>query len=246
MNILITRAIDQAYNTQKKLSKFGYNCITAPVVKINYNDTDIIIKTNDILLFTSINAVKGFLKNHEACRNTCFAIGKKTSAYLRENGFLNVFCAGDTALDMAEEINKKYDLLSNKNVFLHYTTFMGKDTLEKNFNDKKSIYKKIIIYNVSIEKKYKNIIRQFIKSGDKTQQNIILLYSRLTARFFSDIIAGLNITDELNNMTALCFSKDVKTEVEKLPWKDIFVLSKPNEENVELLLGKFSTSHARQ
>ncbi|WP_130734778.1 uroporphyrinogen-III synthase [Flavobacterium sp. J27] len=181
MVILSTKELNKkqvALLDQKKFALIHANFIKIKWLKFVAN------KSNECLIFTSKNAVKGVLKSNDIKtikEKDCFCVGEKTKMFLEKNGFTVVTHQKD-ANTLAETICKEYFQKT-------FTFFSG--TLRKDILPKKLAAKKIHLDEISV---YKTL----------SQSKKIILETVAILFFSPSAVASYLETNTLTNQVCFC------------------------------------------
>ncbi len=96
--LLITRPHAQAQETAARLSAAGWRCLFAPLLTIEALDWTLPPAPPQAVLLTSGNAVEALAASGLARALPVYAVGARTAARVREQGFAHVYSAeGDAA-----------------------------------------------------------------------------------------------------------------------------------------------------
>lgn len=151
MKILFTKILDEQVISETLGSHFSYDF--EEVIKIREHHIQPFYLKNYSLIFTSVNGVKAFFHNGfqpnenfaEANYNRIYAVGKKTKAELRKNGF-GTFKVFRNAQEMCEFIIEN----ANSESFLHFCGDLSLDILNEALPLQNIQYKKIIVYTTDL------------------------------------------------------------------------------------------------
>jgi uroporphyrinogen-III synthase len=151
MNILFTKKLNKTMISKKLGSHFS--CDFLEVIKINSILVEPFGLKNKSLIFTSVNAVEAFFKSNfepnenfiDKNFNKIYAVGLKTKAALRKNGY-GTFKVAKHAKELAEFIIDK----SNKEKFLHFCGDLALDVLDKTLPLQNISYQKIVVYETKL------------------------------------------------------------------------------------------------
>ena len=171
MKILFTKIFDPKQISEKIGNGISFDFIE--VIDIHHNQVTPFDLKDKSLIFTSVNAVKSFFENgfkpdenftHLHHYNKIYAVGLKTKAELRKNGF-GTFKVGKHAAELSEFIIE--NCATEK--FLHFCGNLALDVLDKSLPLQNIWYKKVEMYqtelnNPKIEDKY-DAIAFFSPSG---------------------------------------------------------------------------------
>ena len=133
-SLLLTRTNEenQILIDYLKNRKVIFDLISGPLLQIKYEKNKISFKNYDIIIFTSINAIRA-IKNQEIKNEImAFCVGNKTSDEAKKLGF-NVFNANGNSKDLFKLIRKtlipgknKILYLRGKNISLDFKTHLEK------------------------------------------------------------------------------------------------------------------------
>lgn len=148
MKILFTKNIDSSFVSRELGEDFTVDCIE--VIKTTPLKIQPFDLKNYSLIFTSVNGVDAFFKNHFKPNekftaknyNKIYCVGEKTKKELRKHGF-GTF----KVLKNAEILSKFITSHCQHESFIHFCGNMALDVLDKNLPLQNIKYKKVIIYH---------------------------------------------------------------------------------------------------
>lgn len=152
MNILFTKKFDE----QEVAAQLGNNAQFSfeEVIAITQTKVTPFNLEDRSLIFTSVNSVKSFFENgfcpHENFTqqknfNKIYAVGLKTKAELRKNGF-GTFKVAKNAADLSDFIIEHCP----EEKFLHFCGNLALDVLNKTLPLQNISYRKIIVYETNL------------------------------------------------------------------------------------------------
>ncbi|WP_027381031.1 uroporphyrinogen-III synthase [Chryseobacterium daeguense] len=148
MKILFTKNIDPSILSKELGEDISADCVE--VIKTNTIKVSPFDLKNYSLIFTSVNGVSSFFKNHFKPNedftaknyNKIYCVGEKTKRELRKHGY-GTF----KVLKNAEALSKFIITHCQHENFLHFCGNMALDVLDKNLPLQNIKYKKITVYN---------------------------------------------------------------------------------------------------
>lgn len=148
MKILFTKNIDQSVISKELGEDILVDCVE--VIKTNPIKIDSFDLKNHSLIFTSVNGVTSFFKNHfkpnedftSKNYNKIYCVGEKTKRELRKNGF-GTF----KVLKNAETLSKFIISHCQHEQFIHFCGNLALDVLDQELPLQNIKYKKITVYN---------------------------------------------------------------------------------------------------
>jgi uroporphyrinogen III methyltransferase/synthase len=225
INIVLTRAKDQAVETINLLEKNGANVISFPTIRIStikdnreLNETIKNINSFNSLVFTSENAVKSFLEkitelgvNFDPKAFFVISIGGKTSQVLLENGFRVDFQSKHfTSEALIEEISL-IDLVGRK-ILVPNSTLSKKNQfgiLEKSgaFVEHAAVYTNTINNHESLKNEIDLLYR--------TEIDVFIFTSPSTFKGFLEILNIKNPIEYFHNKNIAVIGSVTKKALEE-------------------------------
>ncbi|WP_158258348.1 uroporphyrinogen-III synthase [Rhodopila globiformis] len=230
--ILITRPEPGASQTADRLVAMGFLPVVAPVLAITSTGSD--FRLPDRLaatLVTSRNAVP-------ACPPSChdrpvFAVGSATAACAAEAGFSRVIDADGDAAALATLVAAS---LSPGDGSLFFPT-----ARDQGFPLVKALRQHgfRVIRRVAYEATPVPVLpREAVSDLQHRQLTAALFFSTETARHFVRLVLEAGLGEAVNNVEAVSISERAAMPLRKLPWRQICVASKPNQEAILALLNE--------
>ena len=195
-----------------------FSCDFLDVIQIKPLNVSPFELKNKSLIFTSVNAVEAFFNNKfypnenfiDKNFNKIYAVGLKTKAALRQNGF-GTFKVARNAKELLEFIIDN----SSKEKFLHFCGDLALDILDKVLPLQNICYKKLVIYETKL-----------------LEPNVSELYDG--ACFFSPSgVRSFAKFNSLDNMILFSIGETTENEIKKFT-KNSIITSK--ESNLDDLL----------
>ncbi len=122
----------------------GFEVSEFNFIEVKHTDFELPIIKNEILIFTSKNAVLSLLKHknsEQLKKNTVFCVGLKTKALLEEHGF-----QVEVYVDYAEDLAEIISLIYKEEKFIFFSGNLRKETLPKSLKAAKINIKEIEVY----------------------------------------------------------------------------------------------------
>lgn len=146
MKILFTKTdLDK-----KQISSFFghvHECSFLDVIQTEFRKTTPTGLANNALIFTSVNGVRGFLKNgySTSSKNHIFCVGEKAAKLLQQNGY-QIQETEKNAASLAEKLLQEYADLE----YLHFCGDKALDTLAEKLRQKQIKYQRITVYETRL------------------------------------------------------------------------------------------------
>lgn len=206
-------------------------CIIAPLMAITPVGT--LPDTTDFqaLLFTSVNGVQAFAALGGVSKLPCYCVGARTAEAARIAG-LNAISAEGAASELiglvAEELKPADEAL----LHIRGENTAG-DIAEELTKFGFTVHAEVLYQQNSCD--LPETAQIALERGEVSG---LPLYSPLTARRMAEVLAG-NSEWSTENLTALCISENVASEVHNLPLAHVEVAAKPNGAAMRTLIGRF-------
>jgi uroporphyrinogen-III synthase len=206
-------------------------CIIAPLMKITpvgeLPDT-----TNfQAVLFTSVNGVQSFAELGGDKNTSCYCVGARTAVAARDAG-LNAISADGAADDLIALVAK--DLKPEEGALLYIRGENTAGNIAEKLSERGFKVNSQVLYQ-QIGCDLPDAVRSALEQGEV---HGLPLYSPLTARRLVKVLAA-NPDWPTDEITALCISENVASEVNNLSLARVKVAAKPNGAEMLALIGQF-------
>jgi len=221
---LITRPQEDSTDVAIALTRRGVTPMLAPMMRIDYlpEEIDAGVAAAQAVLFTSRNGVRAFCRATGLRNLPVYAVGDSTADLARENGFSEVHSAGGDSADLARLVQ---DCLTAEDGPLFHaagvtiTAGLAETLTAAGYAvDRRSLYDAKPVSDLSDE------TADVIRDGET---DYVLLFSPRTARIFLNLAREADLIGTCKNLTAICLSDAVASELNRLDWKEIAVASEP-------------------
>ena len=231
MHILLTRPLKDSHELILRFQKLGHNVSHLPLIKIEKKDHEK-LNFSDYkgIIFTSTNSIN-FLDTKSIDKKiNCFCVGSATEKNARSNGFLNVYSADGSVLNLKELILQNYNSSDGK--LLYASGEAVSTNLDEELITEGYLVKRIVNY---VAKPIKKIDETIIDKLKLKMPEIVFVYSQNSAISFLNIIKNYQLVDLWMNTNLMCLSEKTSSILNEIKWKKIFLFN-PGEE--EFLLYK--------
>ena len=236
MKVLLTRPSEDAISTSNYLKNFSIESCVAPLLKIKkVKHKKIDGEKYDFFLFTSKNGVRNFSLKNENLNNTkiIFAVGRETKEALVNLGYKNLVNTNGNLDNLKMKIVK---YLKPNSKIIHPTYLSQNIQLENFFHNHNCKYFCVQCYSAEKVNEQKSLFKKFMTSKDN---NMITLYSSLTAHSFIDEIKKLNLVECSRKKLFIVISEKVKKVLLSFDGFNVLVADHPNENAmIDLVLKK--------
>ena len=231
MHILLTRPLEDSYETILRFQSLGHDVSHLPLIKIealknesiNYFDFKGIV-------FTSSNAIKFLDIKKMDKKIICFCVGSATEKKAKSEGFQNIFAAEGNVSNLKELILQNFD--SSKGKLLYVSGEVVSSNLDEQLISEGYNIERIINYKASPIKKYDE---DFIEKLKLKMPEIVYVYSQNSAINFLKVIKNHHLEALWMNTNLMCIGEKTSSILNEIKWKKIFLFN-PGEE--EFLLYK--------
>ena len=234
--VILTRPKKDGLKTLLTLKKSFIQSLCLPLIEIKKIVHPKIFSSDyDVFLFTSKNGVRNFKIDIKkvTVNQLIFAVGDETKKLLVDYGFKNVISVNGNLEDL-KKVVRKY--LTKGSKILHPTSIKNKN-LEEFFFKYECKYFHLECYSTFKVNKNKKLFKRFMIS-EKDQ--IITIYSSLTAKSFVEEVMKLNLIKHCKDKIFIVMSENVKNELEYLGHCNIEIAKQPNEnEMINLIIKNY-------
>ena len=231
MHILLTRPLKDSHELILRFQKLGHDVSHLPLIKIEKKDhEELNFSDYKGIIFTSSNSIN-FLDTKSIDKKiNCFCVGSATEKNARSNGFLNVYSADGSVLNLKELVLQNYNSSDGKLLYVSgeaVSTNLDEELIAEGYS-----VKRIVNY---ITKPIEKIDETFIDKLKLKMPEIVFVYSQNSAISFLNIIKNYQLVDLWMNTNLMCLSEKTSSILNEIKWKKIFLFN-PGEE--EFLLYK--------
>jgi len=203
-SVLSTKKL--ALNQKELLLNSGIGFVEYDAISNKFIDFDLRKEVVENAIFTSKNAVKAIAEKHLEIKN-CFCVGDKTSAFLKEKGYLIVETA-ENAKDLAQKIIQDH----NEKQFHFFCGNKRREELPHLLRENNIQLSETVVYETSLN------FKKFESDFDG-----ILFFSPSAVQSFTK--------ENKINSIAFCIGETTVNEVKKHS-ENVIIASKPSIENV--------------
>ena len=231
MHILLTRPLKDSHELILRFQKLGHDVSHLPLIKIEKKDhEELNFSDYKGIIFTSANSIN-FLDTKSIDKKiNCFCVGSATEKNARSNGFLNVYSADGSVLNLKELVLQNYNSSDGKLLYVSgeaVSTNLDEELIAEGYS-----VKRIVNY---ITKPIEKIDETFIDKLKLKMPEIVFVYSQNSAISFLNIIKNYQLVDLWMNTNLMCLGEKTSSILNEIKWKKIFLFN-PGEE--EFLLYK--------
>lgn len=206
-------------------------CIIAPLMAITPFGRLPDTTKFQALLFTSINGVKAFAALGGSVDVPCYCVGERTAAAAQDVG-LTAISANGAAADLVTLMANDLNPTDGPLLYVrgeNTTGGVAKALSERGF----SVQSEVLYQQKTCE-----LSQTALQALAKGEVNALPLYSPLTARRLANVLTN-NPEWPTDNLTALCISENVASEVRNVPLVRIEVAFEPNGAAMLTLISQF-------
>ncbi len=224
--VLITRPEDSAAETAYAVNQKGYLTFCEPFLEVVYHDVELPeLNPYTALIFTSANAVQGFVRNSQRRDIVAYCVGEQTAQAVRQAGFKAYQSAQGKVSDLIKLIEN--EPIEGKILYLRARDMAqpfkvrGKDIAE------------ITLYHTEKSKEISQNCLDLMEAGAFSH---VLFYSARTAQTFVELVEKYKVKQGLKQCKALCLGDSMIEYVTNLQWKDVMVAKTPDHQGMLHLL----------
>ena len=231
MHILLTRPLKDSHELILRFQKLGHDVSHLPLIKIEKKDhEELNFSDYKGIIFTSSNSINFLYTKSIDKKINCFCVGSATEKNARSNGFLNVYSADGSVLNLKELVLQNYNSSDGKLLYVSgeaVSTNLDEELIAEGYS-----VKRIVNY---ITKPIEKIDETFIDKLKLKMPEIVFVYSQNSAISFLNIIKNYQLVDLWMNTNLMCLGEKTSSILNEIKWKKIFLFN-PGEE--EFLLYK--------
>lgn len=220
--VLITRPEDSAAETAYAINQKGYLTFCEPFLEVVYHDVELPeLSPYSALIFTSANAVQGFVRNSQRRDIVAYCVGDQTAQAVRQAGFKGYKSAKGNVDDLVKLIHQ--EPIQGKILYLR-----ARDVAQPLKVKEKNIAE-ITLYHTEKSKEISQNCLDLMAAGAFSH---VLFYSARTAETFTELVEKHHkkqgVKNGLKQCKALCLGDSMIKYVTNLQWKDVVVAKTPD------------------
>lgn len=222
--VWVPRPVEDAEPLAQRLLALGYRPLIAPLMRIDFLDPgdQALLEATGALAFTSANGVRAYIHHSNRRDLAVFAVGERTGELARDAGFRDVHVAGGNVDLLSEMIARTRT--PGEGPILHVTGTERAGDLAKALTDGGFEVRRLVLYSARAVDDLPKEVETALKG---CMLDAVVFFSPRTARLAVDLIGKSGLAGAVNAVTALCLSENVRTEAEKLVWRDCCVSERP-------------------
>jgi len=231
MHILLTRLLDDCFDTILKFKSLGHQVSHLPLLTIDKIDYEkIVFSKYKGIIFTSANAVK-FLEYKQIDKQIlCFCVGSATEKKARSVGFQNIIAAEGNVENLKELVLQNFDQKDGKLIYVSgeiISVDLDQQLIKEGYN-----IDRVINYRTNHNQKFDE---KFIMELKLNMPDMVYIYSQNSAQSFLNFIKINQLESLWMNTNLMCIGEKTSSILNEIKWKKIFLFN-PGEE--EFLLYK--------
>jgi uroporphyrinogen-III synthase len=202
MQVLVTRAAEDAARTAAELQARGLEAVVAPVIRIVPTPVPSPFGEWDAVIITSLHAADALstLRDRDI---TVFAVGPRTAEAVRQQGFGRIRTAEGDALSLSALIRRE---LSPASSLLHVTARHHKDEPARSLREAGFSVALWEAYEAKSVESLPGVAQDALRHG---RIGAALQYSRRSADLLLKLAKEADLTRMLASFPHLCLSDDV-------------------------------------
>ncbi|MBI4183039.1 MAG: uroporphyrinogen-III synthase [Proteobacteria bacterium] len=233
MRVLVTRPAEDAAATAARLEALGHEALIEPLLDIRLRAAEPPdLAGVQAILFTSANGVRAFAAASPRRDLAAFAVGGATAAAARAAGFASVESAEGDAADLAKLVRAR--LRPSAGALLHAAGAVVKGTLAAPLGEAGFEVRRVVLYDAQPAGALSPETTRALAEG---RIAAVLLFSPRTAETFVSLVRGAGLEGAARGALGLCLSPAVAEAAGSLPWRELRVAERPDQEMLLALLG---------
>ena len=226
MHILLTRLLDDCFDTILKFKSLGHQVSHLPLLTIDKIDYEkIVFSKYKGIIFTSANAVK-FLEYKQIDKQIlCFCVGSATEKKARSVGFQNIIAAEGNVENLKELVLQNFDQKDGKLIYVSgeiISVDLDQQLIKQGYN-----IDRVINYRTNHNKKFDE---KFIMELKLNMPDMVYIYSQNSAQSFLNFIKINQLESLWMNTNLMCIGEKTSSILNEIKWKKIFLFNHGEEE----------------
>lgn len=222
--VLVTRPKPQAVVTARLLHRAGHRVLIDSLLSVQGVPTAPIDPAGvAAILLTSANGTMGF--EPRLARLPVLAVGATTAAAARRKGWADAQSADGDARSLVTLVRRS--LAPAAGALLHLAGEDGRPGLGEALTSAGYDYRRIVVYRAAPAYALASVTARALRAADL---DAVLFFSPRTAGVFRALVEAAGLAGALARSHALCLSEDVALRVRAMPWQDVHVSARRDQE----------------
>ena len=242
MRVLVTRPAEDAHALVAALDRRGHEALVEPMLTVapaDDMDSPLDLDGVQALLFTSANGVRAFAALSEDRILPVFAVGEASAAAARAAGFGVVESAEGDVTDLARLVDERLD--PNAGALFHGAGSKVAGDLKGDLETGGFTVHRVVLYHARPVEALSDSLRTALADG---RLDAVTLFSPRTAETFATLLGEADLLSACERLAAVCLSDAVAERVSALPWRDVRIAERPNQDAVLTCLDDIATVEA--
>ncbi len=232
--VFITRALEDARATARKVEARGYQTLIEPLLRIHPLEwVEPGWSGIPAVIITSHNALQGF-DGHAVPRDRMFfVVGARTASGLRARGYIHVTGTVEKSEDLPYPL--RLQIRPEEGTLLHLTSPHAHDDFYQALRDEGYPIAARHVYRAEESDQISAAAAEMLAEG---RVDAALFYSARTVRIFEGLTHRQNAAAGLKKTRALCLSPAVAAACNEKLWKSVEAAHKPTQDSLMDCLAK--------
>jgi uroporphyrinogen-III synthase len=228
MRVLVTRPKDDADPLAAALGRRGIAALIEPLMHI----VDVAAPPPDLagvqaLLVTSANGARAFARRHPRRDIKIMAVGDASAAVAHTLGFKSVKSAKGDVQALAALVRTELD--PARGALLHAAASDVAGDLAGELGGAGFDYRRVVLYQARPADALSEGTIEALRTG---ALDGVILFSPRTARLFVDLAQAAGVGEFCRDLVAYCLSRAVADAAKALPWRDMVVARRPDQDSL--------------
>lgn len=227
---LVTRPAEDAESTAAPLRRRGIEVVVAPLMEIApVAGVEVTLDGVQAILATSANGVRALAAAIQERNLPVFAVGDASARTARELGFARVESAAGDVESLAGLVRRRLD--PDAGALLHAAGKVVAGDLAGLLAG--FAVRRLVLYRAETATVASPPL---IAALSDEPVDIALFFSPRTAATFARLVRRAGLEGGCRAVVAYCLSAAVRQEIESLPWRDVRVSARPEQEALLALI----------
>ncbi len=228
MRMLVTRPEEDSAALAERLSGLGHGVMREPMLVIRRRLGIALDLTGvQAMLLTSANGPHALAEATERRDLPVFAVGNATAAAARQAGFADIECAEGDAADLAALVRVRLDPACG--TLLHAAGAVVKGTLKELLAEAGFEVRREVLYDARPAEALSPATAKALRAG---KVDAVLFFSPRSARTFVSLLRKDGLEAACREAVAFCLSAAVADAAADVPWGDLRVADRPDQESL--------------
>jgi uroporphyrinogen-III synthase len=233
MRVLVTRPLDDALETARRLEAIGHEPIIAPLLEIRFRDgPQIVLDGVQAILATSANGIRALVRRTARRDVPVFAVGKRSAEEARAAGFTEVRNAEGGSAALARAAANW--AIPQSGALLHISGEEIAGDLSRTLGGAGFDVRREVLYEAVAVDPFPRAALGALRNN---ALDAVLFFSARSSATFARCIVGAGLEAACENLIAVAISQAAAAPLSELRFRETRIPQRPTQDAMLALLG---------